>query len=157
MPRTIILDSFAVGSVGQDTSASPSPTVLCRDWVQRCIAAGNPVFVPAICYYETLREMERRGAQKQIQRLMQFCFSTPERFLPLETAHLELAAQLWAQARNVGLPTTSPDALDGDVILAAQSLALGFPTSDFVIATTNVGHLARFVPADDWQKIASGS
>jgi len=38
------------------------------------------------------------------------------------------------------------------MILAAQALTLGDP--DVIIATTNVGHLARFVPADLWQNIA---
>ena len=157
MPRAIILDSFAVGSMGQNSSAPTSATTQCRDWVYRCIRAGNLVFVPAICYYETLREMERRNAQVKIQHLRQFCLAVSDRLLPLEIVHLELAAQLWAQARNTGQSTASPDSLDGDVILAAQSLALGLPPTDFVVATTNVGHLSRFVPAEDWQNIAPGS
>lgn len=157
MPQTIVLDTFGVGSVGQDMSAPLSLTTQCRDWVRACIASGNPVFVPAVCYYEALREMERRKATGQIKRLRQFCFSEPGRFLPLTTADLEQAARLWAQARNAGQPTASPDALDVDVILAAQSLALGLPPSDFVIATTNVGHLSRFVPAEEWTVIAPGS
>jgi hypothetical protein len=37
------------------------------------------------------------------------------------------------------------------MILAAQALTLGNP--DVIIATTNVGHLGRFVPADLWQNI----
>lgn len=37
------------------------------------------------------------------------------------------------------------------MILAGQALSLNEP--DLVIATTNVGHLARFVPADLWQNI----
>jgi hypothetical protein len=42
-------------------------------------------------------------------------------------------------------------ALDGDVILAGQAMTL--PISDVLIATTNVGHLSRFVPAETWQNI----
>ena len=37
------------------------------------------------------------------------------------------------------------------MILAGQAAALGL--SDLVIATTNVGHLARFVPAELWQNV----
>jgi hypothetical protein len=37
------------------------------------------------------------------------------------------------------------------VILAAQAIALEAP--DVLIATTNIGHLSRFVPADLWQNI----
>lgn len=50
---------------------------------------GNSVCVPAIIYYETLRELERLNASAQIARLKAFCFAHPYRFLPLETIHLE--------------------------------------------------------------------
>jgi len=64
-----------------------------------------------------------------------------------------VAAQLWAQSRNAGTPTASPDALDGDVLLAAQALSLGLPASDYVVATKNVAHLSQFVPAEHWTNI----
>ena len=97
--------------------------------------------------------MERRKAVKQIERLKEFAFTLPDRFLPLTTAHLESAAQLWGQARNAGLATASNEALDGDVILAAQVLSLGLSSSDYVVATSNVSHLARFVTTAEWQTI----
>lgn len=37
------------------------------------------------------------------------------------------------------------------MILAGQAMSLG--TGELVIATTNVGHLSRFVAADLWQNI----
>ena len=43
----------------------------------------------------------------------------------------------------------------GLVILAAQAKTLGVP--DVVIATTNVGHLSRFAPAELWQDIQVAS
>jgi hypothetical protein len=61
------------------------------------------------------------------------------------------AAELWAQVRQQGRPTADPKELDGDVILAAQTLLLGTP--DVVVATTNVGHLARYVNAKHWQEV----
>lgn len=66
-----------------------------------------------------------------------------------------LAADLWAQARNAGQSTGDPKKLDIDVILAAQTLTVattsGLPISDFVIITSNVGHLSRFgVVAEEW-------
>ena len=45
------------------------------------------------------------------------------------------------------------DALDGDVILAAQAVILRSQGYDTTIATTNVGHLSRFTPAKLWQEI----
>jgi hypothetical protein len=43
-------------------------------------------------------------------------------------------------------------AIDADVILAAQALTIGVP--QVVVATTNVGHLSRFVSAELWQNIS---
>ena len=51
-----------------------------------------------------------------------------------------------------GPPPTS-HALDGDVILCAQALTLGVAADDLVVATVNVGHLARFLTAKRWQDI----
>jgi len=45
------------------------------------------------------------------------------------------------------------DALDGDVILAAQAVILRSQGYETTIATTNVGHLSRFTPAKLWQEI----
>jgi predicted nucleic acid-binding protein len=118
-----------------------------------CILAGNLIRVPAIVYYETLRELERLNASAQIGRLKAFCFTDPDRFLALETIHLEEAAKLWGQIRNLGQPTASPDALDGDVILAAQTLSLGGTAPDLIVATTNVAHISRYVAADLWTNI----
>jgi hypothetical protein len=65
------------------------------------------------------------------------------------------AAVFWAEARQRGQPTAGDKTIDSDMILAAQGVMLG--VSDIVIATTNVGHLTRFVPADLWQNITSES
>ena len=61
------------------------------------------------------------------------------------------AAVFWAQARQQRMQTADNLALDADVILAAQAVTLGVP--DVVIATTNVGHLARFVSAKLWRDL----
>lgn len=174
MPRVLLLDSFPLSCLGKSTPPSLTETAgtelslsklsltdQCRQWVIDCLAAGHRVCVPAIVYYETLRELERLGAAAQIGRLKAFCFAEPERFLVLETAHLEAAARLWAQARQGGMPTAGAQALDGDVLLAAQAqsymAAQGITEADYVIATTNVGHLARYVPAALWSEIIPGS
>jgi predicted nucleic acid-binding protein len=59
---------------------------------------------------------------------------------------MNLAAQLWAEARLNGLPTDASSAMDGDVILAAQAKALSG-----MVLTTNKKHLSRFVPVAVWQ------
>lgn len=157
MPRVIVLDTFPLSSTGKlDPPAGVAPTALdrCHRWVRDCVAAENRVVVSAISYYESLRELERLKATGQIARLRAFCHAVPDRYLSLTDAHLDLAAKLWGQARNSGTPTASVDALDGDVILAAQTLSLGVPIQDLVVATTNVAHLSLFVPADVWSNIA---
>lgn len=157
MARTIILDSFPLSCVGKSRGAAPTLTDHCRQWIRDCVLAGNSILVPAIIYYEVLRELERLGAAAQIVRLRSFCFQEPKRFLSLTTPHLEDAAQLWAQSRNTGLPTGSEDALDGDVLLCAQVLSLGLISEDYVVATTNVKHLAPFVNCELWSNITPGS
>ena len=66
---------------------------------------------------------------------------------------MRLAAELWADLRNREIPTAPPDDIDVDVIAAAQAIHLGIPLSDCVMATTNVAHLDRLLPADLWQNI----
>ncbi|MGA3326582.1 MAG: hypothetical protein ABSF45_19105 [Terriglobia bacterium] len=56
------------------------------------------------------------------------------------------AAELWAWARNQGIPTADPKALDADVILAAQALQI-----PALVAAENVDHLSLFIDAKDWR------
>jgi hypothetical protein len=155
MPAVIVLDSFPLSSVAKTpgSRALPSMLDLCRNWITRRTLVGHSVVVPAICYYETLRELERQGAVSQIARPRRFCHAEPGRYLSLADADLDLAAQLWARSRNAGMPTAADHALDCDVILAAQALNMGIPATDFVVATTKPGHLSRFVPCKLWSEI----
>jgi hypothetical protein len=62
------------------------------------------------------------------------------------------AAAFWADARQRGVPTASPDALDADCIIAAMAATAFHPSDTVTIATSNVSHLARFpgIDARDW-------
>ena len=64
------------------------------------------------------------------------------------------AAQFWAEARQQGQPTAGDKTIDADVILAAQAITLS--DGAVTIATTNVGHLSRFVSAELWRNIVVG-
>jgi hypothetical protein len=66
---------------------------------------------------------------------------------------VRLAAQLWADLRNRGLPTSNPEELDIDVILAAQALMSGFPAAELIVVTSNPAHLSRLITADHWTNI----
>jgi len=74
--------------------------------------------------------------------------------VPLTTSAIRLAAELWARSRRGGLPTAAAEALDGDVLIAAQALTLNDP--NIVVATDNPVHIARFVPAGQWETIRPG-
>lgn len=63
------------------------------------------------------------------------------------------AAGLWADARKRGLPTGTERELDVDVILAAQARVLEQGGDRVIVATTNPGHLSRFVNSRPWQDI----
>ena len=100
----IILDTFPASSTGKRAGNTPSVLDNCRQWIDECEEAGHTVMVPAVAYYESLRELELREALSQIVRLKTFCLH-PDRFISLTTDHLEAAAQLWAKARKAGKPT----------------------------------------------------
>jgi hypothetical protein len=96
----------------------------------------------------------RANRLQGIQRLNEW--KSRLEYQPLTTATMLKAAEFWAEARQTGKPTASPEALDGDVILAAQASLITESQGDriVVVATTNVGHLERFVNAKYWQAIA---
>jgi predicted nucleic acid-binding protein len=102
--------------------------------------------------YEVRRELLRLHASAALRRLDLLCGQLE--YIEITTLAMRRAAELWAQVRQQGQPTADPHALDGDVILAAQALLAAGPSDTIVVATTNVGHLSRLVPAQRWQEIA---
>jgi predicted nucleic acid-binding protein len=130
----------------------PSPgNLACSAWLQSLIEAGVRVIVPEIADYEVRRELLRANKVNGLALLDTLTESLDD--LPLTTAAMRRAARLWADARQSGQPkpTASDNTIDGDVILAAQALSLGVDA--YVVATTNVGHLSRFAPAQLWNEI----
>ena len=102
--------------------------------------------MPEIADYEVRRELLRAERHAGVARLNALAQELD--YLPITTAAMHLAAQLWARTRQQGKPTADDRALDGDVILAAQLLTSRYPEA--VVATTNVGHLSLFVQAAVW-------
>jgi len=151
MSRIIILDSTPLGLFLQRRDYHQAEE--CPRWVARCIAAGDRIVVPEIVDYEVRRELLRLDKSRAITKLDAFNGAEPDRFLPLITPALRLAARLWATARKQGIPTADRFALDIDVILAAQVLSAGFDPAGLVVATGNVAHLSRLLPAELWSNI----
>ena len=147
MRRIILLDSTPLGIL-----ANPNPTravTACKLWAASLAAAGHRIIVPEIADYEVRRALCLGNAVKSLALLDDL--ATTFEYLPLTTAAMRLAAELWARARQLGTPTAGAAAIDGDVILAAQSLACD-PTA--TIATANVAHLGRYAPAELWVAIS---
>jgi len=145
--RIVLLDA---GPLGLVTNPNLSPqSVACAEWLQSLVSRRIRVLLPEIADYEVRRELLRANKLKGIERLD--VLGELLEYLPLTTAAMRQAAKLWEQARQQGQPTAGDKTIDGDMILAGQAAVLG--KVDVVIATTNIGHLRRFAPADLWQDI----
>lgn len=147
----IVLDSGPLGLL-----SNPTPRGLAneaREWALAHVAIDTDIVLPEIADYEVRRELIRSGRTEGVKRLDELCAGLS--YAPLSTAIMHDAAALWAEARNRGHPTAHHAALDGDVLLAAQSrrLAAAAPGESVVVATTNVAHLERFVDAMPWADI----
>jgi predicted nucleic acid-binding protein len=125
----------------------------CKQWLAGKLSGGARVVVPEIVDYELRRELLRAGRSNSIARLDAFLAADPARLIRIDSLALRRAAELWSDARRRGLPTADVKELDIDVVQVAQLASAGFDPADLVIATTNVGHLSRFVRAETWDKI----
>ena len=151
MSGSVILDSTPLGLVTQRPGRSPEADAG-QQWLRNLALSGWDVYLPEITGYEVRRELTRLGNAASLARLD--LLSSTAIYLPLTTAAMRLASDLWARARNGGWATADPHALDGDVILAAQALALTPTPPGLVVATGNVAHLSRYLPAQDWTTIS---
>lgn len=149
MLSAIVFDTAPLSLAAQDVNKAEAQAlrVAMVGWIQQ----GATVYIPEIADYEVRRELIRAGKAESLTRLDDLTqFAT---YLPLTTAHMREAARLWAHVRNLNLTTADKHALDGDVILCAQALSLGMASTDIVVATSNAGHISRFLPASDWKAI----
>lgn len=149
MLSAIILNSGPLNVAAQDTSTPKAQALRTAmvSWIQQ----GTTIYIPEIADYEVRREWIRIHNIAGLQRLDEL--TQLATYIPLTTAHMREAARMWADVRNLNLATTDNKALDGDVILCAQALSLGIATAEIVVATSNVKHISRFLPASDWKAI----
>jgi predicted nucleic acid-binding protein len=116
----IVLDSSPLSLLCQRSTARGAAEI--RAWLAVHTDAGVVVYVPEIADYEVRRELLRAGKTASIRRLDTLI--TDLDYLPLDTATMRRAAELWAQARNLGTPTAPPEALDGGCPLGGSSWQL---------------------------------
>lgn len=149
MTKIVLLDSTPVGLI-----TNPNSTLLaveCQQWFQSLFNRGYNVILPEIIDYEIRRELLRANRLKGIRRLD--LLKSELIYLPITTEVMLKAAEMWAQVRQQGKPTADNKALDGDVILAAQSILIGSEEHPSIVATSNAKHLSLFVEAQNWQDI----
>ena len=146
-PTAIVLDETPLSLLTQKLGHGEGDA--CKSWYAGLEEAGHRFYVPEIADYELRRELLRAGKTAAVNRLDVFNAAEADRYLPLTTADVRQAAQLWALARNAGRVGAPPDALDGDVLIAAQALRL----NAVVVATANVSHLAHLVVSALWSDI----
>jgi len=145
----VLLDAGPLGLVSNPAGNAESHA--CSEWLETILDAGHEVVIPEIADYEVRRELVRARKALGLARLDGLVANLG--YSPITTAIMRRAAELWADARNAGLPTAHDAALDGDVILAAQARARGDAGDVVIVATTNVAHLNRFVDARLWRSI----
>lgn len=145
----VLLDAGPLGMITNPRGSFESNE--CNSWLRRLLARNVQVIVPEIADYEVRRELLRADKKDGIARLNSLKHTIG--YLPLNTEIMLKAAEFWAEARKHGRPAAPDPALDADVILAAQAYYVSSRGHDAVIATTNVGHLARFAQARHWRDI----
>ena len=148
----VVLDSGPLGLLAlppQHPSALP-----CQEWFGSLVEGGALFVVPEITDYELRRELLRLGSARSVRQLDLLLSNPIVEYVPISTVAMRLAAHLWSEARRSGRPTADRHALDADVILAAQTRLLLDTGQDAIVATTNLRHLTRFVPAAEWATIS---
>ena len=150
MRMIVALDSGPVG-IGCKSPNRPDTIAFLR-WLAGLRAKGTIIYLPEIADYEVRRKLVHLESYESINRLD--VMATSLIYAPITTAAMRKAAELWADARRRGRPTSGPRALDADSILAAQALLLADPGDSVTVATDNVGHLGQFVDARPWASIA---
>ena len=150
---TFVLDAGLVSRLVHPARAQYRPVAR---WIDGLLARNRDVIaLPEIADYEVRRKLlhlVRRGqaSARSLARLDDL--GRTLEYLPLTTATVRRAAELWAGARLRGLPTASSDSLDADAILAAQALAVGG-----TVVTTNPRHLGRYVAVRSWSDVETGT
>lgn len=146
----LLLDTNILGQLCHPSKQTNQPA---SDWVEAILESGSEdrVFLPEVCDYEIRRELLRLirkdpSTHRSIDSLDELGELLD--YLPLDTPTMRKAAEFWCDSRSRGKPTAANEALDGDVILAAQASLIGG-----IVVTTNKKHLSQFVPARDRTEI----
>lgn len=160
--RTVFLALLDSGPLGLLTHPNANERAdECKRWLARFLFEGHTALVPEITYYELRREQRRTELKKgqPSQGLINLeTLAADTGFVPITSATMHMASDLWTQARHANLQGAADAALDGDMILCAQARLLdpaewGADGATVIIATEDVKHLQYFADARHWHDI----
>ena len=155
MRRIIILDTGPLGMISNPRASIENDAI--KDWVLKQLRNNALIVVPEVADYEVRRELIRAKKLQGISHLDSL--KSTLRYLPIDTETMLEAAQIWAEARNIGKPATNNLSLDGDMVLVAQVRAATRVWAEeaagghTTLATTNPKHLNYFCDARLWRDI----
>jgi predicted nucleic acid-binding protein len=147
MATNYVLDSGPLGLLAHDRPVRRIPI---QDWLTQEMANGSTIYISEVADYEVRRELLRliRSGQlppSRLQRLDQLTSHCV--YLSVSTTMWKRAAELWAEARQLGAPSAGDSALDADMLIAAQALEIGA-----TVVTNNVAHIGRWVAVQPWPR-----
>jgi predicted nucleic acid-binding protein len=148
--RIIVLDSGPLGDACRKRG-TPDVEQLLLWWIQSR-ANGSIIAIPEIADYEVRRGLLVGGASGGVQRLDRLR-DEHACYIPISTAAMRKAAELWADARRQGYPASADQELGCDSILAAQALVFSGDRDHLTVATYNPKHFIRHIDARPWQAI----
>jgi tRNA(fMet)-specific endonuclease VapC len=108
--------------------------------IRHAEAAGRPVRLNAVSYYETRRGLLFAGAQTQLAAFDQLWRA--QGIVMFDQAALDRAAQIYADLRTAGQLIE-----DADILIAAIALV-----NDLILVTHNTAHFSRLADLrlEDW-------
>ena len=137
-PWAVILDTGSLSLVA-------APVGIClgdqsKAWFTALEDIGCRFYVPQMADYEVRRELIRAGKTESVVMLDEFIATEPDRYRLLTAADVARAAGFWARLRNANRGGSPQEALDADLLIAAQAEALAEETrlQGVVVATSNV-------------------
>ncbi len=158
----LVLDTGVLGELCHPRSSPELSQWL--DLVAERAGEDSRIYIPEIADYELRRKLIHlvlKGREdlrsriplplgevesESIRRLDELAVEFD--FLPIDSPTMKRAAQLWAEARCRGRPSSAKEGLDGDVVLAAQALEVGA-----IVVTYNARHFDGVVEAKSWSDI----
>lgn len=155
----IFLDTWVLGLLTNPNEDEESESRKCTEWFYKVLSRTASVCSSDICDYEVRRGLIeariRVGGGNGIYLLDDLRQDNQNFFMRVTPEVLFEAAQLWAEARLKGTPTSDRKNIDVDMIISAhfKELKATNPGREIIVATDNHKHLSLFTDSMNWQDI----